>query len=433
MYRIIGCYNGNMQMIREILFWTHHLKRLKKEVVRNKSIILLVGMVNSVHFARFVEKNCISNEQDIFVIVNSTPYSLPHPIIEEALRNKKVYYFFHRRFLVDNTISKIKPNLSRFILKIFGKKLEKSFLSGFERRNFENFLNYHANTRIIHLFEMQHAGYLYLEYIQRIDKKIKVYYTNYGSDVAYFKQFPAHNAKIREFLSHVDLYFAECNRDIAIVKDLGFDGECGPINMNSEINLNRHLGVNRTKSKPSQRKVISVKSYDSFVGRSNIILDAILESSQILKGYKIVFFSSSYYFNKVIAEPQLTDHEIKFEIFNHGSLSENDMINIFKQSRLILSNSKCDGVSTSIIEAAIHGAYPITSNTGCAGDWVDLTSDNLFEWDDKGRLKENILKAITNDKIVDQFYEKEVPKLIQRIETKSKIFESHNIYNLLKS
>ena len=143
-----------------------------------------------------------------------------------------------------------------------------------------------------------------------------------------------------------------------------------------------------------------------------------------------MFFSSSYYFNNVIAAPQLMDHEIEFEIFNHGTLTEVDMIKLFKQSRLIISNSKCDGVSTSIIEAVIQGAFPITSNTGCAEDWINLTSDNLFAWDSKEKLKQNIIKAITNDKLVDDFSERQIPTLIHNIKSRSKIFQSLSIYHL---
>jgi hypothetical protein len=108
------------------------------------------------------------------------------------------------------------------------------------------------------------------------------------------------------------------------------------------------------------------------------------------------------------------------------------MINIFKQSRIVMSNSKCDGVSTSIIEAVIHGAFPITSNTGCAGDWISLTSDNLFEWDSKEKLKQNISNAIANDRLVDEFSEKQIPILIHNIQTKSEIFQSFLIYDLKK-
>ena len=419
-----------MKHILDLLFWIKHKREFNKEHIKNKPIILLVGMVNSIHFARFVEKNCISSKEKTFVIINSTPFSVPHPTIENALRDNKIYYFYHKRYLIDISVLRANTKISRIINKVFGKKLEKSYLGGFEKRNFENFLDRGLNIKIIHLFEMQHAGYLFLEFANKFNKELKVYYTNYGSDIAYFNQFPKHRSKIEDLISFVDLYFAECNRDIKIAKNLGYNGEFAPINMNSEINLELHLSKSDDYVKTSQRKIISIKSYDSFVGRSNLILDAILECSEILKDFKIVFFSSSYYFNNVIAAPQLMDHEIEFEIFNHGTLTEVDMIKLFKQSRLIISNSKCDGVSTSIIEAVIQGAFPITSNTGCAEDWINLTSDNLFAWDSKEKLKQNIIKAITNDKLVDDFSERQIPTLIHNIKSRSKIFQSLSIYHL---
>ena len=419
-----------MKHILDLLFWIKHKREFNKRHIKNKPIILLVGMVNSIHFARFIEKNCISNNERTFVIINSTPFTIPHPTIENAIRKNKVYYFYHKRYLFDISLLQGNTKISGIINKIFGKKLEKSFLSGFEKRNFENFLNRDFNIKIIHLFEMQHAGYLFLEFSHKFNKETRVYYTNYGSDIAYFNQFPKHKSKIEELISFVNLYFAECNRDINIAKDLGYKGEFAPINMNSEINLKLHLGKSDKRIKTSKRKIISIKSYDSFVGRSNLILDAILESTDVLKDFKLVFFSSSYYFNKIIAGPQLEDHEIEFEIFNHGTLSEVDMINIFEQSRVVISNSKCDGVSTSIIEAVIHGAFPITSNTGCAGDWINLTSDNLFEWDSKDELKQNIFKAITNDKLVDDFSERQIPIVIHNIQLRSEIFQSLFFYDL---
>jgi hypothetical protein len=43
----------------------------------------------------------------------------------------------------------------------------------------------------------------------------------------------------------------------------------------------------------------------------------------------------------------------------------------FSKARVYIGCSASDGISTSFLEAIVQGAYPIQTNTSCAGEWVD--------------------------------------------------------------
>jgi glycosyltransferase involved in cell wall biosynthesis len=384
-------------------------------------------MIDSIHLARYIEKNISSNKNFVYILIGSTPSTRIHPKIIECIKDGKMYYFYHKRFIVDILIQNAPCHILKVLSKLFSKKLQSSYESNYQIRNYQNFVKQECNIIILHIFEMQWAGYMCLNDINFLKEKTKIYYTNYGSDIAYFGKFPDHLLKINDLLSKVDLYFSECKRDIEIVKKLGYQGRIAPLNLNSPINTSKIWKVGNL-SKTSTRRIISIKAYDSFVGRSVSILDALLELSSHLEGFKLVFFSASHYFRDVIAVPQLVNCGIQHEIYLHGSLNEVQMYDLLTKSRIILSNSKCDGVSTSILEGIINGAYPITSSSGCLADWVELGENNLFDWRDFSKMKSNILEALSNDQLVDNFFSNNSEKVIQLIEKRQNEFTMNDVY-----
>jgi hypothetical protein len=414
-------------VFREVLFWILHKNRLNVLMRRNLPIVLLVGMVDSIHLARYIEKNISVNKNVLYVLIGSTPSTGVHPKIVKCIRDGKLFYFYHKRFIIDTLIQKSSHFITKLLNKVFSKKLQSSYESNYQIRNYVNFIKREYDVKILHIFEMQWAGYMCLSYINFLRVDTKIYYTNYGSDIAYFGKFPDHLSKIKRLLSKTHLYFSECKRDIEIVKKLGYQGRIASLNLNSPINVSQ-ISNFANISKTSSRRIISIKGYDSFVGRSVSILDALLELSDHLKEYKLVFFSTSHYFKDVVAAPQLINYGIPHEIYLQGALNEIQMCDLFSESRITLSNSKCDGVSTSILEGVINGAFPITSSSGCLADWVDLGENNLFDWWDFDKIKSNILKALHDDQMVDDFSSTNSNKVIQLINKRQNEFTNNDYY-----
>jgi hypothetical protein len=53
--------------------------------------------------------------------------------------------------------------------------------------------------------------------------------TNWGSDIFWFQRFPKHRAKLQALLKLADAYSAECHRDVALARELGFTGDALPV------------------------------------------------------------------------------------------------------------------------------------------------------------------------------------------------------------
>ena len=143
--------------------------------------ILMVGMVDSVHLARWISQ---FSDQDIdFTIFPSSPHRRIHPILRELMSST-----------TNGMTVSLKPASMRWLalpLSALDIPFKNFFRSHLLRRLIES-----NSFDLIHILELQHAGYLLLD--TQLDAILpKVLITNWGSDIFWFEQFPKHRAKIR--------------------------------------------------------------------------------------------------------------------------------------------------------------------------------------------------------------------------------------------
>ena len=79
------------------------------------------------------------------------------------------------------------------------------------------------------------------------------------------------------------------------------------------------------------------------------------------------------------------------------------MIELYKKARISVSIYVSDGLPGVLVEAMSTGAFPIQSENSTAQEFL-VNSENglLVEPWDLISIKESILKAITDDRLVDQ-------------------------------
>jgi len=250
---------------------------------------------------------------------------------------------------------------------------------------------------LIHVLELQHAGYLLLD-TQLSPNLPKVFITNWGSDIYWFRQFPKHRERIIELLGMADVYSAECDRDIKIVRELGYTGQVKPVvPISGGIDV-QHLPSNIRP--PSQRKKIIVKGYTGFVGRALVAIDALENVVDCLEGFEVMIYSAS---------PRARLRAIRFKM-RHGvsvrivrkRTSHVEMLKLFSESRVYIGMSLSDGISTSLLESMATGCYPIQTNSGCACELVTESSGSLVRLDNIQEIREQLREALTNDILVDE-------------------------------
>jgi hypothetical protein len=350
--------------------------------------ILVVCMVNSIHSARWLAQ--FDNPNLMIRVFPSNFFKKVHP---EILRLEKiglieiVDHNFFRGFLgfFDHIFE-------LFLSRVFKLFTRQSRLSR-EIRNF--------SPQIVHALEFQSAGYLCLDYIEKYGKDFILISTNWGSDIYHFQAIPEHREKIVKLLEQSDRYSSECERDYSLAEELGFTGINLPVIPNSGGFL--EIDINLPRVPTSERNLILVKGYGGYFGRCQLVVSTlykVLNASENEK-FLVHFFSVSFDVVGLIENLQEAfPNRITYTTIEKP-LSHFDLQNLFSVARIYIGCSISDGVSTSFLEALVGGAYPIQTNTSCAGEWVKKGAVGTLINLDEGDLRLAINSVIHDSATLD--------------------------------
>jgi hypothetical protein len=314
--------------------------------------ILLVGMVDSVHTARWIER-IVDLDCEIHLLP-SRKHGEVHPLLRQLIdenHNLRLLQSFHS--------VGISPYLNFLIGKI-----------NFSFFNLQNWLLRRILSRelysYIHLLEIQHAGYLLIEARPAITDGTKIICTNWGSDIYYFSQFDSHLKKIREVLSIANFYSAECERDYALAKKFGFRGEELPLIPNS-FKLNSEIEI---EIDCQERNQVIAKCYGGIFGLGGVLISVL---NQFLEEYLVatvlLYSVTDDLLNDARRLEQKFPNRVRISTIRNP-MTSNQIAAEFQQSRIYIGASRSDGISTSFLEAMNYGAFPIQTNTSCAQDWI---------------------------------------------------------------
>jgi len=282
---------------------------------------------------------------------------------------------------------------------------------------------------LVHSLEIQHAGYLTLRAKQQQHDFPKWIVTNWGSDLFLYGRLAKHKKNIRAVLENCDFYSCECQRDIKLARDLGFQGEVLPVLPNTGGLRLEKIDLLKSDEPPSERRLIMLKGYQHFAGRALVGLQALRHCLDLLPGYKVGIFSAGEHV-EIAAELFGQDTGIPVEIIPY--LQHDEMLRLFGQARVYIGVSISDAISTSLLEAMTMGAFPIQSNTACVEEWVeDGMSALAVPPEDPHEISNAIRRALTDDDLVNSAAELNAATIEQRLEythLKSRVI---NIYENL--
>ena len=348
----------------------------------NRSRILIVGMVDSVHLARWLSQ--FSSSPIDFVVFPSSPHRHIHTLLEE---------------LVASTTNQMTLTLQPSSMRSLAlplSALDIPFRNFFRSRLLRRLIQ--TNTfDLIHVLELQHAGYLLLD-TKLTTTLPKVFITNWGSDIYWFEQSPKHKERIIQLLKLASYYSAECQRDIDIVRRLGYTGITMPVIPNSGgINLDE---IPKDSLPASQRKKIMIKGYTGFVGQAIIALKACELAADHLTDYEVIIYSASLK-TRLRAMKLRHIHKVHVTILKKRT-QHNEMLRYFSESRIYIGISLSDGISTSLLEAMATGCYPIQTSTSCCDEWItNQTTGTIVINLNPALISKNIQDALVDDQLVD--------------------------------
>jgi glycosyltransferase involved in cell wall biosynthesis len=253
---------------------------------------------------------------------------------------------------------------------------------------------------IIHSLEFQHGCYLTLRARTIIGNAFPTWIaTNWGSDIYLYKKFPEHLGRIRQILDLCNYYSCECQRDIFLAQELGFHGGVLPVLPNAGGIRIAETYPLRSPGLISDRKVIIVKGYQGWSGRALVALEAIRLCKKLLGGYTIVVYSAS---KDVLAKLKKVAKETGINVQNLPQSSHEEILRMFGKARIYIGLGISDGISTSLLEAMVMGAFPIQSCTACADEWiVDGKSGFIVPPEDPALVAAAIERALTDNPLVN--------------------------------
>jgi hypothetical protein len=224
---------------------------------------------------------------------------------------------------------------------------------------------------LIHTLEMQRAGYLTLESRCRMEATQfpPWIFSCWGNDIYHFGQQPEHEPRIRQVLGASDYFTADCFRDSTLARNFGFRGcDLGVFPVGGGFEIDRMQQV--AEGKPSSRKIIAVKGYQSetWGGRALIALQAIKSCAENLRDYRIVVFSAYGGSQVCSAVEELTRAGLSVTLLPQSSHDE--IVKLMGRARMALGLSITDGTPNTMLEAMIMGAFPIQSDTVSTAEWI---------------------------------------------------------------
>jgi hypothetical protein len=351
--------------------------------------ILVIGMLDSIHLARWLEQ--FKDEDINFILFPSKRFRTPHPKLQTLLTTEFAarysLAFFPRRIRFSGYFD----FLANEIYKLFKRAHSRS--QKLSRVLTNNHFDY------VHAIEFQGAGYLLSEQDSKNLESNKIILTNWGSDIYYFKSFDEHLAKIKNVLRIADYYSAECVRDYSLAREFGFRGielPCIPNAGGFELQKQTQGSI-----PPSARSQILIKGYGGKFGRADIpvsVIPTIFQSHP--KCTYFIYSVTPDTMALIQGLPEEVRQRIRVSEVGNG-LSQKEMLHEFRKSRIYIGCSESDGISTSFLEAVVNGSYPIQSGTSCANEWVQKGAHASIVNLNPEELLTAIEKALIDDQLVD--------------------------------
>lgn len=283
--------------------------------------------------------------------------------------------------------------LKKYLPKLHGL-LEKNVEIEFER------ILKAVQPDAVHSFVMYKCCVPIFPVMQR-NKHIKWIYSAWGNDLFYYRNVPAYRKDILKVLPKIDYMFSDCERDITIAKELGFQREAlGVFPGGGGYKINEYMEF----VKPlSERYIILVKGYEQRFGRALNVIKALVNIKTDLTDYRIVIFGADEEFHRGYKSVEGTDF-----IEVRSTLKHQEVLKLMGASIVCIGNSISDGMPNTLLEAIIMGAFPIQSNPGNAtAEIIENKANGLLIEDAENieEIKKLILSAISNDSLIKNAFD----------------------------
>jgi glycosyltransferase involved in cell wall biosynthesis len=363
----------------------------------NKKVkcVLLVGMLNSSHFQKWIIGIQASETVEKVIIFPTDRYSkIPD---------------FYSGFGESIKVRVVRGFIPHKILYFITYAMDYFFGSYWRSLHLLAVTRWHS-PEIIHFHEMQHGAYLFNPIDSKFRAaKIKKIVSTWGSDLTIYSKIGKnlsrdglvnldHNHEISKVLTWADVITAERISEQVETNRFEFSGSfLAPVYISVGTTTN---ALANSMQWPSERRQIIIKGYQHDAGRALNALEAIRRMKDKLLGYEVVVYSASA---SVRIQAELVAFETGIQIRILPRVAHNEILKEFQKSRVYIGLSISDGLSTSMVEAMSMGCFPIQSENSAAGLFLEngISGFIVDPWDIDG-LVTKISTALRDDELVNE-------------------------------
>ena len=252
---------------------------------------------------------------------------------------------------------------------------------------------------VVHSFEMQNCSYPIRKTMDKY-ANLKWIYSCWGNDLYYYSNLKEHKNSIIKVLKRVNFIHTDCQRDFDIAKSLGFNGKhMGVIPGGTGYKIDE---LQEFKLPVEQRKIILVKGYEHIFGRGLNVIKALESITEEIKDYKVVVFAA----HPIVIEYS-KEKKLPFSILDRHGLKHHEVLELMGKSLIYIGNSISDGMSNTLLEAIVMGAFPIQSNPGNVSAEIIIDGENgilINNPEDINFIKNSISFVIKNPSILKSAY-----------------------------
>ncbi len=375
--------------------------------------ILFVAQAVSIHTARWISQLRGQGwDIHLFDMLGSFPHAELSGVTEYSL-------ILPRRIASRNG----KPHYgSPFFLSRGWDPFPLSLVGFFFRRLFKDRVRRLANLirelrpDIIHSMELQTESYHLLEVSRILGGELGAPWmvTTWGSDLFYFQRFPEHLGLIKQILQRCNYLIPDCQRDVALARELGFEGQVPLILPGSGGYAIDSMRRSMIPGAPSARKTLVLKGYEGWAGRALTAIDALESCASLLADFQIVVYGASPSVTRRLRELQLRTG-LRTTILPRSPHAT--MLELFGRSRIALAVNITDGVPNAMLEAMTMGAFPIQSDTESTAEWITHGVNGLLvDPEDPESISAAIRRAIEDPKLVDSAAAHNLQRIVQRLD-----------------
>jgi glycosyltransferase involved in cell wall biosynthesis len=341
--------------------------------------ILIVGMSQSPHLHTWIEG---LSESGLVREVWLFPSDFPTRRLRKSTIDVKEFpYFFFGQ-------------TNKFVFKILDILTNRLWRSFFLFRELQRIKPTH-----LHFHETQHGAYLYNSIANHPKNTFsgKVILSTWGSDLIHYEKLEDHSKQIRKVMLWCHFLTSERNIDLEVAQRHGFKGTfLSPVYITIG---NKSLELKERK--PSSRSIVLIKGYEDNHGRAlNALASIEIIAKQLdLTKFQFKVFSASRSVKTKVGGMRLS---LGLDIEVLPRMPKSDLMKIYEEARIYLGLAISDGLSTSMVEAMSHGAFPIQSSNSSAPDFLlsGVTGGVVDPYDIEG-ISRQLMDALLSDDLVD--------------------------------